>query len=238
MAAITVLIPLYNKALYIEKAIESVLDQSFEDWEFIVVDDLSTDDSFERALSLMSGQNISLIQLPEHVGCAGATHEAVRFATSPICTILDGDDFLHTDSLRVILDEFEKDIELEYMWTRYHSRSETRSSWKEGRSKDLPLGLSLKQALLQGWWGALAQRSFRREANLETGGLDVLLPYAVDQQLAMLFANRGSKVKHLPVVTYYHLQHSKQMSAQHHQDQQRCRGEILRRLGGEYVREH
>ena len=88
-----------------------------------------------------------------------------------------------------------------------------------------------------GWWGALAQRSFRTAAYLESGGLDHSLQYAVDQQLAMLFALQGSKAMHLPVVTYRHHQHNRQMSALHYKDQQRCRREIMHRMGADFSRE-
>ncbi|KKL19805.1 hypothetical protein LCGC14_2461820, partial [marine sediment metagenome] len=173
----------------------------------------------------------------EHKGCANATAKAIELATSPLCTILDGDDLLAEDSLAIIVKAFQECSNVGYMWSRYKARHEKSSHWKEGRSKQLPPGKTLKEALLSGWWGALAQRSFRKKVYLQTPGLDPSLPYAVDQQLGMLFANLGCEVMHLPQVTYLHLQHDKQMSAKHFKDQQRCRGEILKRLGGKYVKE-
>ena len=239
MPTISVLIPCYNEALYIWTAVKSVLRQSFHDWELIIVDDGSIDATpaaLDKILRRCSQQSV-MTSWQSHCGCAAATKHAIALATSPLCTILDGDDELEVDSLKTIVEFFQDHPEIGYAWSRYRARVENGGKWKEGRSKPLPEGKNLKEALLSGWWGALAQRSFRKEAYARTSGIDGSLPFAVDQQLAMLFANAGVPAVHIPTVTYLHLQHSQQMSAHHYKDQQRCRGEILKRLGGKYVRE-
>jgi len=239
VSTITVMIPCYNEAPYIATAISSVVAQTFKDWELVIIDDGSidgTDWELDQVLAQFPLLPISVYRT-EHKGCAHATMQATELATSPLCTILDGDDTLMNDSLQKIVSAFQTHPRVGYIWSRYKARPENGHQWKEGRSKALPLGMSLKAALLKGWWGALAQRSFRRRVYKKTPGLDPSLPYAVDQQLAMLFANLGCEVMHFPEITYCHLQHSKQMSATHRKEQQRCRGEILKRLGGTYVKE-
>jgi len=239
MAAISVLIPCYNEAPFIRAAVQSVLMQTFTDWELVIVDDSSTDGTSQVLDMLLRQYSESPIVVgsQSHIGCAGATKQAIALATSPLCTILDGDDELDVNSLQVIVEFFQSHSEVGYAWSRYIARHEAGTEWKKGRSKPLPVGKSLKEALLAGWWGALAQRSFRASAYYKTKELDPALPFAVDQQLAMLFANAGIPAEHIPVVTYRHLQHKSQMSARHYSDQQRCRKVILERLGGRYVRE-
>ena len=45
MCKISIIMPVYNKEKYIKKAIESILNQTFKDWEMLIIDDGSTDDS-------------------------------------------------------------------------------------------------------------------------------------------------------------------------------------------------
>ena len=54
----SVVIPLFNKAPYIRRALESVIDQTFRDFELIVVDDGSTDDSFSIAKKVLDTSGI------------------------------------------------------------------------------------------------------------------------------------------------------------------------------------
>jgi len=239
MFAISVLIPCYNEEPYIEMAVDSVITQSFEDWELVIVDDGSDDGTSEILDYLLlkyCRYPINVITQP-HLGCTAATKNAIECANSPLCTIFGGDDILDKDSLKVIVSYFKKHPELGFSWSKYHQRSDTETVWRGGRSKPLPKGKSLKDALLEGWWGALAQQSFRKSAYLQTTGLDPRIPYVMDQQVASLFAMANIPSWHMPIVTYYHLQHSKQMSAVHYGDQQACRRVILERMGGTYVRE-
>ena len=236
---ISVLIPCYDEAPYIMDAVQSVVKQTFSNWELVIVNDGSTDGTaviLERVLQRYRRYPVSVVAT-DHQGCAGATKTAIAFSVAPLCTILDGDDLFTEKSLEVVVKAFRQNRDIDYMWSKYIARADGTSKWKPGRSKALPPGKTLKEALLSGWWGALAQRSFRRSAYALTKGLDARLPYAVDQQLSMLFANANCKAQHLPIVTYQHLQHKKQMSAVHYRDQQRCRGEILKQLGGSYVKE-
>ena len=236
---ISVLVPCYNAAPFLRDMIESVVVQTWTDWELTIVDDGSTDNSVnvvESALRDHSDREISLLVQP-HRGCSSALKDAVDYSHGRFCTFVGADDFLPSNSLHDIVEAFDNHPEVGFLWTRYLAQRPTHTSWKEGRSKSLPVNNTLKKALLSGWWGALAQDCWRREAYLRTPGLDPTLSFAVDQQIAMLFANLECDVMHLPVVTYYHIQHDKQMSATHYKEQQRCRGEILRRMGGQYVRE-
>lgn len=88
--AIAVIIPTYNRAGLVERAIESVLEQSMTDFELIVVDDGSTDDSVER-LSAIDDPRLRVIE-QENRGVCAARNTGIEAATAGFVTWLDSDD--------------------------------------------------------------------------------------------------------------------------------------------------
>ena len=81
----SVIIPLYNKGLYISKALASVLEQTFREFELIVVDDGSKDDSFQIAQSVLKDTDVKhrLIR-QENAGVSTARNNGVLAASSSI----------------------------------------------------------------------------------------------------------------------------------------------------------
>lgn len=102
----SVIIPLYNKAPYVAKAIESVLGQTYRDFEVIVIDDGSTDQSLEVAKTF-ENKSITIISQPNS-GVSTARNNGVKIAKHPYICFLDADDWWHPTFLeemkRVITD--------------------------------------------------------------------------------------------------------------------------------------
>jgi len=97
----SIIIPLYNKANTIGKAIESVLAQTYGNYEIIVVDDGSTDNSCE-VVSQYDDKNIRLIR-QKNAGVSAARNRGVSESRSEYVAFLDADDFWDTDYLEVQL---------------------------------------------------------------------------------------------------------------------------------------
>ena len=102
---VTVVTALYNAASFIGPTIESVLAQSFTDWEMIVVDDCSTDDS-ARVVAGYAARDprIVLLGLEQNSGAAVARNRAIEAARGRYIAFLDSDDCWHPDKLRKQLD--------------------------------------------------------------------------------------------------------------------------------------
>ena len=98
----SVIIPVYNKERYIRKTIQSVLKQTFRDYEIIVVDDGSKDDSFKIVKS-MQEDSIVLVQ-QENSGVAAARNTGIESARGEYIAFLDADDYWHPNYLEVIDD--------------------------------------------------------------------------------------------------------------------------------------
>ncbi|KXS41974.1 MAG: family 2 glycosyl transferase [Methanolobus sp. T82-4] len=90
MPLISVVIPLYNKELHIKRAINSVLVQTIQDFEIVVVDDGSTDKSSEIVRTI-NDERIKLIQ-QENRGVSAARNRGIEKARADIIAFLDSDD--------------------------------------------------------------------------------------------------------------------------------------------------
>ncbi len=90
----SVVIPLYNKALYIEKAIQSVLNQTYQQFELIIVNDGSKDNSLEvvQQLNQTIGSRIHIIN-QENQGVSTARNNGVKSAKYDYIAFLDADDW-------------------------------------------------------------------------------------------------------------------------------------------------
>lgn len=89
----SVIIPLYNKAPYVAKAIESVLAQSFTDYELVIMDDGSQDGSFEVALRCVEGHSNCHIYRQVNKGVSVARNNAVALSQGEYLCFLDADDW-------------------------------------------------------------------------------------------------------------------------------------------------
>ncbi|MEC8981723.1 MAG: glycosyltransferase [SAR324 cluster bacterium] len=98
MPQVTVILPSWNRADWLKKSIDSVLEQTFRDFELIVVDDASTD-STQEILTSYSGK-IRSITFSKNLGVSAARNAAVKNCDSEWIAFLDSDDFWHPHKLQ------------------------------------------------------------------------------------------------------------------------------------------
>lgn len=91
MAFFTVIIPLYNKENYIEKTLNSVLNQDFNDFEILIVDDCSTDNSLNKLYNF-SDSRIKIIKNNKNQGLSATRNIGIKNAKSDYITFIDADD--------------------------------------------------------------------------------------------------------------------------------------------------
>lgn len=99
--AISIVMPVYNAGSYLEAAVESMLAQDFRDFEFVIVDDGSTDDSLRRLEAYAARDSrIRLVSRP-NTGIVGALNDGLNNARAELIARMDADDVSLSSRLRV-----------------------------------------------------------------------------------------------------------------------------------------
>lgn len=100
---ISVLMPVYNCELYIKEAVESILNQTFDDFEFLIIDDASTDDTV-NIIKKYTDSRIQLIEKPINTGLTHSLNYGLNIAKGDFIARMDGDDIS-------VLQRFKKQID-------------------------------------------------------------------------------------------------------------------------------
>ena len=101
MAVVSVILPVFNAAPSISRAIQSILNQSLSDLELIVVDDGSTDDTWKIVTSIQDPR-IRAYRSP-HMGVAATANQALTYAKAPLVARMDADDYAYPQRLETQL---------------------------------------------------------------------------------------------------------------------------------------
>ena len=100
MPKFSIIIPVYNVAPYLRECLDSVLAQSYEDWEVVAVDDGSTDGSSEILREYESKDSRFTVIRQGNAGVSAARNTALKIASGDYLVYVDGDDYLSDDYLR------------------------------------------------------------------------------------------------------------------------------------------
>ena len=144
MPTVSVIVPAYNTARFIEGAIDSVLAQSYTDFELLVVNDGSTDDTLARC-ERYSDPRIGIVK-QDNRGLAGARNSGIREACGEYLAFLDADDLWRNDKLERHVEHLEQrpEIGVSYCVSQFMAENGQRLSLYQSPKLD---GLSAKDIL-------------------------------------------------------------------------------------------
>ncbi len=102
---VSIIIPTYNYGRYIESLVTNLQQQSYEQWEAIIVDDGSTDNTREMVEKFAKGDDrITYLRIANR-GCGGARNAGLELATGDFLHFLDADDLMSKEKLQLQLDQ-------------------------------------------------------------------------------------------------------------------------------------
>ena len=114
---ITVVIPTYNKAAYISQTIESVLRQTYQDFEIIIIDDCSKDDT-ELVVQKYLSEKIRYFKHAQNWGPGATFNDGIKKARTEYVTLIASDDILLPAHLELVINEFKKDKKIETVFSK------------------------------------------------------------------------------------------------------------------------
>ena len=101
--ALSVIMPVYNGEQYLNYSIQSVLNQTYKDYELILVDDGSTDHSLEICEKYQSKDERIRVISQENKGISGARNAGIDIATGEYITFMDSDDVIQPEMYEIML---------------------------------------------------------------------------------------------------------------------------------------
>lgn len=96
---VSIIIPYYKSERFIRKTISSIINQSYKNWEVIIIDDENSDVSF-KAISSLKDKRIKIIKNINNQGVAKARNFGISKAKGDFIAFLDSDDYWHKDKLK------------------------------------------------------------------------------------------------------------------------------------------
>ncbi len=101
MPAISIIIPVYNVEKYLRRCLDSVLNQTFADWQAICVNDGSPDNSAQILTEYAARDSRFVIVTKENGGLSDARNAGMPYATGDYIMYLDSDDFIHPQTMEI-----------------------------------------------------------------------------------------------------------------------------------------
>lgn len=126
--AVSVIIPVFNSSKYIKQCIDSILEQSLKNWELILVDDHSTDNSYEILCNYQKkDKRIKVLQNEGNNGAGSTRNIGINCAKGEYLLFLDSDDFFDKDLLSNIYRQcYENDLDIcIYDYAKYDEEAQT-----------------------------------------------------------------------------------------------------------------
>ena len=201
---VSVIIPCHNHGQYLDEAVASVLAQTYQDFEILVVNDGSTDSATHALLADYRQPRTRVIQTP-HVGLGAARNLGIAQAAGSYLCALDADDRLEPSFLAMAVPVLDRDPSITFVSSWLRTFGDEHWEWTPKRC-DLPTLL---------WEDTILTAAVvRRDAVLAVGGYDAAMPVQGDEDwdLWLTLVERGHLGVILPEVLFNYRRRAGSMS--------------------------
>ncbi len=207
---VSVVMSVYNTEVFLEKAILSILNQQFKDYEFIMVDDASTDNSFEVIEKWRRvDDRIRVLRNEDRLGLTKSLNRTIAYACGEWIARQDADDISNENRLRLQLERLRKVPEIGLIGTRYQAMDRNEIPLYEML---LPLGDDQIEKWLR-TTNCFCHGSviFSKKLFNQLGGYPEKYPFSQDYALWLRFSSM-TQLENLPEILYSRRIHEKSIS--------------------------
>ena len=193
---ISIIVPCYNQAQYLPEALQSVLNQTYQNWECIIVNDGSPDNTKEIAKEWVKKDSRFIYLYKENGGLSSARNAGIAIANGEFILPLDADDRIGKDYTLLAMKAFQEDSDLKLVYCKAEKFGEESGSW------DLPdfslFNLARRNMIF-------CSAFYRKKEWERVGGYDVNMIYGLeDWEFWIAVLKNGGKVRCLDEIGFYY----------------------------------
>ncbi len=212
MVAVSVVIPTYNRCASLKKAIASVLDQSYKNFEIIVVDDGSQDDT-KGYLRTLTTPQVKVFHLSGNCGGNFARNYGIQQSQARYIAFLDDDDTFTKNKLATalpLLRQNQADLFYSGKYVQSSNRSTYRYSFKHPHFK-----CPCRSIMADNFIGVTSSVIVRRDALIQVSGFDCAIPALQDYDLYIRLIKQGCTLVNSPepLIVYSMVEDSRKISS-------------------------
>ncbi len=205
MQLVSIIVPCYNQAQYIDECLQSVLNQTYKKWECIIINDGSTDNTQETAKKWTEKDPRFFYYEKENGGVASARNYGIKKSNGIYILPLDGDDYISINYVEICVDELDKNPNLKLVYGKAIKFGAINEVW------DLP-NYSFENILTHNMIFCTAL--FRKIDFDNVGGYDENMMFSAEdwEFWISLLKNGGSVVRNENCTFYYRIRENSRNS--------------------------
>lgn len=201
----SVLIANYNNGKYLEETLQSIYNQTYTNWEIIIVDDCSTDQSLQIYESLKDDNRIKIFYNESNKGCGYTKRRCVEESSGDICGFVDPDDTIVPHALEMMVEHHNANPNYSLIHSKPYFCDEELNVKEEYPAAR---NVNPDDLLFFNLDGAITHfATFKSDFYRKTEGIDAYLKRAVDQDLYLKLYDVG-KTLFLDESLYFYRRHS------------------------------
>jgi glycosyltransferase involved in cell wall biosynthesis len=201
---VSIIIPFYDQAEYLQETVASALGQTYSDCELVVIDDASPAPDAEALLTTYRSNRLRIERNARNIGAAASRNKGIELASGELILPLDADDLILPEYLEKTVNLLISDPKIAGVYTNVYQFGECEISWQPVIS---PAHLLCGQ-------GSPVTMLMRRDVFTATGGYKPHLREGENSELILSALELGLRFAHIPEELFHYRRHRREQTRQ------------------------